>query len=107
MKLAPLTPLLLAAPVLAHVIPVLDDIVSGASNVLAAVDHLLHPDGEADQDFDIPELTVTQGYSEHHGGFAGICTLKAKGGDGDDTDNFINTMKRCGKNSVVFMNSPV
>lgn len=100
MKLAPL---LLAAPVLAGVIPVLDDLVSGASNVLDAVDQWFASPTDVD---DIPELTVSQGFSAHHGGLAGICTLRAKGGDGDDTDNFVNTMKRCGKNSVVYMNSP-
>ncbi|GMK57159.1 hypothetical protein CspeluHIS016_0309990 [Cutaneotrichosporon spelunceum] len=67
--------------------------------------HLLVADG--DEEAVVHELTVSQGFSDYHGAMAGICTLRARGGGADDTDNFVNTMKRCGKNSVIFMNSPV
>lgn len=97
MKLAPL---LLAAPVLAGAIPF--GIMSGAADIIAAVDQFF-----ASPEDGIPELTVSTGFSAHHGGVTGICSLRAKGGGQDDSDNFVNTIKRCGKNSVVYMNSAV
>jgi hypothetical protein len=110
LPLLALLPLLAAAP--------LDLLDAGAAALSAAEQwfatptevedvraHLLVPDG--DETAAVPELTVSRGFSAHHNGVAGICTLRARGGGQDDTDNFVNTMKRCGKNSVVFMHSPV
>jgi hypothetical protein len=86
----------LAATAAVAVAPALASWIPSAGQVIQEVDQLIH--GHADSDL----------LSVEYGSFSGKskkCTLKS--GGKDDTDNFVQAVKDCGKGGVLHLPDPV
>ncbi|KAL7419435.1 hypothetical protein Q5752_006273 [Cryptotrichosporon argae] len=79
--------LVAAAPALAAVLPG----IPGAHDVLEAVEHFLHPEST--------ELLIVSHEYDAAGRRKKLCVLKAS--DGDDTDNVVDAVEKCGTDGIV------